>query len=161
MPRPAVMDDAPGIVALYHSVWHESHAPFMPRQEIARRTVEFFEDRMTRLLPTTVVEERHGSIAGFAAWSGELLGQIYVAAPDRGSSVATDLMAASENGMVRDGIAVAELHCVVGNHRARRFYERMGWRHAGEGAEKVAGPRGEVEVSFWRMRKPLIRVEAC
>jgi GNAT superfamily N-acetyltransferase len=149
------LEDVPGVAALYHSVWHESHTAFMPPQETALRTIAFFEEMMTRLLPNTLVEERNGSLAGFASWSGELLGQIYVAAPYRGSSVATDLMVASEQAMASEGIAIAELHCVVGNHRARRFYERMGWRNVGEIAEKVAGPRGEIVVSFWRMRKLL------
>ncbi len=155
MPRRAIANDVPGVAALYHSVWHETQAAFVPAEEIARRNMAFFEDRMTRLLQTTLVVERSGSIVGFSSWSGELLGQIFVAAPYRGSVLAADLMVATERVMSGDGVAVAELHCFVGNHRARRFYERMGWRHAGEMAEKVAGPGGEVEISFWCMRKPL------
>jgi GNAT superfamily N-acetyltransferase len=127
----------------------------MPSEEIARRNMAFFEDRMTQLLQSTLVVDRSGSLAGFSSWSGELLGQIFVAAPYRGSDLATDLMVATEKAMSGDGVAVAELHCVVGNHRARRFYERMGWQHEGEIAEKVAGPGGEVKVSFWCMKKPL------
>lgn len=155
MPRRAATSDISGLAALYHSVWHETQAPFMPPEEIARRTLPFFEHRMSDLLRSTLVEESNGHIAGFSAWSGALLGQIYVAAPYRGSNFAANLMTATENEMSRDGVAVAELHCVVGNHRARRFYERMGWLHEGEIAEKVAGTGGEVEVPFWRMRKLL------
>jgi GNAT superfamily N-acetyltransferase len=156
VPRRALLEDVPSVAALYHSVWHERNSAFMPPQETARRTIAFFEERITGLLPNTLVEERNGSLAGFASWCDELLGQIYVAAPYRGSSVATELMVASEKAMASEGTAVAELHCVVGNHRARRFYERMGWGNEGEIAEKVAGPGGEVEVSFWRMRKLLL-----
>jgi hypothetical protein len=54
-----------------------------------------------------------------------------------------------------EGTAEAELHCVVGNDRARRFYERMSWRHEVEIIERVAGPGGDVDVSFWCMRKSL------
>jgi hypothetical protein len=34
--------------------------------------------------------------------------------------------------MAKEGTAEAELHCVVGNERARCFYERMGWLHRGQ-----------------------------
>jgi len=155
MPRRAAPADVADIVALYHSVWHETQSSFMPAEEIARRTIPFFVERITGLLQTTLVEERSGSIAGFSSWSGHLLGQIFVAPAFRGSNLATDLMAASERAMALEGVTQAELHCVVGNRRARHFYERMGWRHEGESLEKVAGPGGDVDVLFWCMRKSL------
>ena len=58
----------------------ETQAPFMPSEEIARRNMTFFQDRMTRLLQSTLVVDRGGSIAGFSSWSGEFLGQILAAA---------------------------------------------------------------------------------
>jgi GNAT superfamily N-acetyltransferase len=122
--------------------------PVSPAEEIARRTIPFFVERITGLLQTTLVEERSGSIVGFSSWSGRLLGQIYVTPACRGSNLATELMAASERAMALEGITQAELHCVVGNKRARRFYERVGWHHEGEIHEKVAGPGGDVDVSF-------------
>jgi RimJ/RimL family protein N-acetyltransferase len=57
--------------------------------------------------------------------------------------------------MAKEGTLEAELHCVIGNDRARRFYERMGWLRRGEITEKVAGTRGPVDVPFWCMTKPL------
>lgn len=155
MPRRATPSDVPGIAALYHSVWHETHSGFMTTEEVARRTILFFVERMRTLQQTTLLEERNGMLAGFSSWRGDLLGHIYVAAPFRGSTIATDLMIASEREMACEGIVRAELHCVVGNDRARRFYERMGWRHEGEVRETVAGPNGDADVSFWRMRKSI------
>ncbi|MFI5015162.1 MAG: GNAT family N-acetyltransferase [Hyphomicrobiales bacterium] len=150
--RPA---DASQVVALYHAVWHETQAPFMPIEERTRRTLTFFVRRVSALRATTLVEERGGSIVGFSAWSGRLLGQIFVAKAFRGTNVAPLLMAAAEREMADRGIAEAELHCVVGNDRARRFYERMGWTHQGEIFEPVLGKGGEVGVAFWRMIKTL------
>jgi GNAT superfamily N-acetyltransferase len=153
--RLAATSDLPAIASLYHAVWHETHSAFMPAEEIARRTPPFFVERMTALLPSTLVAESGGRIAGFASWRGHLLGQIYVAAPFRGSSIAVALMAACERAMANEAITEAELHCVVGNHRARRFYERAGWKHDGEVIEMVAGPDGDAAIAFWRMRKML------
>jgi hypothetical protein len=57
--------------------------------------------------------------------------------------------------MAKEGIAEAELHCVVGNERARRFYERMGWHHRAKIVEQVAGEHEQIDVPFWRMTKVL------
>ena len=143
------------VAALYHAVWHETQAPFMPIDERTRRTLAFFVQRMSGLLATTLVERRSGSIVGFSAWRGRLLGQLYVAKAFRGTNVAPLLMATAEREMAKEGIAEAELHCVAGNDRARRFYERVGWTCKGEIFEPVLGEGGEVGVAFWRMTKAL------
>jgi GNAT superfamily N-acetyltransferase len=153
--RRAIPSDLPEIVKLYHCVWHETHAPLMPAEEGARRTPAFLAERMVALLPYTLVLEKDGAMAGFSAWSGRLIGQVYVAARYRGSGVGAALMAATERAMAGEGIAEAELCCILGNDRALRFYERMGWRHDGIGRTGVAGPDGETEIGFWRMRKRL------
>jgi GNAT superfamily N-acetyltransferase len=155
MARFARPPDVSQVATLYHAVWHETQAPFMPVEERRRRALAFFVHRMSALLATTLVEERGGSIVGFAAWSGYLFGQIFVAKAFRGTNVAPLLMAAAEREMANQGMAEAELHCVVGNDRARRFYERMGWTHQGELFEPVLGKSGEIDVMFWRMTKAL------
>jgi hypothetical protein len=74
MAQLARISDVPGAAALYHSVWHETQAPFMPIEERSRRNLEFFVGRMTKLVSTTVIEERSEGIVGFAAWHEHLLG---------------------------------------------------------------------------------------
>jgi GNAT superfamily N-acetyltransferase len=156
MIRRARESDIIEVAALYHAVWHETQAPFMPSAEISYRSMDFFVHRMVVLLHSTLVaEEQNGEIAGFSAWRGRLLGQLFVAAPHRGTRIASSLLVASEFEMAKEGTSEAELHCVIGNERARRFYERMGWLHRGKVMEWVAGERAKVEVPFWRMMKVL------
>jgi len=155
MIRRAVVSDVFQVAALYHSVWHETQAPFMPQGEIRRRSPDFFADRITTLLQSTLVTEQNQEIVAFAAWRGPILGQLFVATAYRGTGTASSLLSASEIEMAREGITVAELHCVVGNKRARRFYERMGWLHKGQIMEPVMGEVGEIEMPFWRMIKIL------
>lgn len=155
MIRRALASDIPAVASLYHAAWHETQAPFMPAQECQLRSMPFFIDRMTTLLPTTLVAEANGAIVAFSAWKARLLGQIFVAASHRGSGVAATLLIASETAMASEGTFEAELHCVVGNERARRFYERMGWIQRGEITEKLAGQHGPVGVPFWCMTKVL------
>jgi GNAT superfamily N-acetyltransferase len=128
----------------------------MPPEERKLRTQQFFEERMNALLATTLVAERAGSIVGFASWQGHLLSQFYVSAAHRGAGLALELITACEIEMARSGIKVAELHCLVGNHRARRFYERMSWQHGGEIHKQMSGSRGLAGVAFWRMTKQLM-----
>jgi GNAT superfamily N-acetyltransferase len=117
--------------------------------------MDFFVDRMTTLLPTTLVAERNGEVMAFSAWTGPLLGQIFVAMNHRGTGIASSLLTATEVEMAKEGAVEAELHCVVGNERARRFYERMDWIHGGKIIEPVAGEHGQIGIPFWRMTKVL------
>jgi GNAT superfamily N-acetyltransferase len=141
----------PQIAALYHSIWHETHARFMPAEECARRDVAFFHDRMTALQPTTLVITQERTIIGFAAWHHDVLSQMFVASQWRGSGLAPPLLAHAEREMTSSGIGQAKLHCVVGNDRARKFYQRHGWMIQEEFVDAKAGkPDG---VPFWRMVK--------
>ncbi len=156
MLRFALTADVAQVAAIYHSVWHETHAPFMPLEECKLRTPLFFEERMSALLPTTLVADCTGAIVGFASWQDHLLSQLYVSVAHRGRGLASDLITASEIEMAKRGTKVAELHCSVGNDRARRLYERMSWRHCGEIQKQVSGSHGLVGVAFWRMTKQLV-----
>lgn len=155
MIRRARASDISQVAVLYHAIWHETQAPFMPQAEITHRSMEFFVGRMTALFQSALVAERNGEIAAFSAWRGRLLGQLFVAVSHRGTGVASSLLITSEVEMAKEGAAEAELHCVVGNERARRFYARMGWVNRGKIMEQVRGEREQVDVPFWRMTKLL------
>jgi len=155
MIRRAHASDISRVAALYHAVWHETHAAFMPRAEVIRRSMEFFAERMTALSQSTLVTELNEEVVAFSAWRGRHLGQLFVALPHRGAGVASSLLTAAEIEMAREGIVEAELHCAVGNERARRFYERMGWHHKADITEQVAGEHGQTDVAFWCMTKVL------
>jgi hypothetical protein len=109
MIRRADASDISKVAALYHAVWHETQAPFMPRAEVAHRSLEFFVDRMTTLLQSTLVTEQNGELAAFSAWKGRLLGQLFVGMPHRGTRIASILLRASEIAMAKEGAAEAEL----------------------------------------------------
>jgi len=155
MIRRALADDVPAIAELYHRVWHETQARFMPAKECVQRDLAYFANRMSALVTTTLVSQQEGEIIGFVAWKGKLLGQIFVAKSHRGSHVGARLLEAAENEMRREGTSHAELRCVVGNEQARCFYERAGWSHAGEFSEPLADELGTRAVPFWLMTKAI------
>lgn len=155
MIRRAHTSDIFQVAALYHAVWHETQAPFMPLAESAHRSMEFFVNRMEALLQSTLVAEHNGQLAAFSAWRGHLFGQLFVTMAHRGTHIASSLLTASEVEMAKEGTAEAELHCVIGNERARRFYERMGWFQRGKIMVQAAREHSQVHVPFWRMTKTL------
>ncbi len=155
MVRSAGMADLPSIAQLYHRVWHDTHGPYMPRAERDARDEAFFLNRMASLMPNIVVGQDERGIIGFAAWKGSRLGQVFLDPSARGSGLAQSLMTAAERGLRDQDIAEAELHCLVGNERAKRFYERAGWHVSAVVAEAVQSDTGDGKRDFWVMRKRL------
>lgn len=153
--RSALPKDVPGIVSLYHRTWHESHGPHMPSAERRSRDTTFFLNRIKSLMPNVIVEESDSSIVGFTAWRGAFLGQLFVNSAHRGSGMAGRLMQTAEHRMLQQGASEAELHCLVGNERARRFYEREGWCVCEIVTEMLKGDAGDEGRNFWVMRKAL------
>jgi putative acetyltransferase len=77
------------------------------------------------------VAEHAGRAAGLAAVDGCWLNGLYVVPEEWGSGVAGALhdAAVAEIAATHDE---AKLWCLEENHRARRFYEKRGWRPNGE-----------------------------
>ena len=92
---------------------------------------------------TVLVAERDGRAVGAAAVDGEWLQGFYVLPELWGSGVAEELHdAAVERGVTR-------LWCLEENHRARRFYEKRGWRLNGE-SRIVEFPPHPVDLGYSR-----------
>ena len=71
-----------------------------------------------------------GQVVGFVTVLEDEVEQVYVAAAARRTGVADVLMRHAEQVIARR-FDTAWLSVAVGNARARRFYERNGWRDAG------------------------------
>ncbi|WP_354456388.1 GNAT family N-acetyltransferase [Methylobacterium sp. 1030] len=155
MVRLAGVQDLRSVASLYHRVWHETHGSHMPHAEREARDEGFFIGRIACLMPNVVVGEDDGTVVGFVAWKGPLLGQLFLDAAARGSGFAQWLIEAAELGLRDQDVREAELHCLFGNVRARRFYERVGWRVHGIIAEPVKGDAAGEKRDFWVMRKCL------
>lgn len=76
---------------------------------------------LSRIVPETCARGRVGEIYGF-----------YLHPDHWRSGLADELMDASIGALVEDGWASARLWVLAENARARRFYERQGWRGDGE-----------------------------
>jgi GNAT superfamily N-acetyltransferase len=97
-----------------------------------------------RTFPGTVlVAERDGGIVGVAGIEAEWLHGFYVLPESWGTGVADELHEAALE------LGVARLWCLEENRRARRFYEKRGWRLNGE-TRVVEYPPHPLDVGYSR-----------
>lgn len=129
--RPATADDMAAVADLWHAGWHDAHPGHVPDGLTAGRTLAEFHGRAPSRVADTTVAEVDGRLAGFVMVVGDEVEQVYLDAAHRGSGVATTLLDESLRQVAAAGHPEAWLAVVEGNARARRFYERCGWRDAG------------------------------
>jgi putative acetyltransferase len=131
--RPADDADMAAVADLWHEGWHDGHAGHVPEGLTAARTLAAFHERTpSRVADTAVAMDDDGSLLGFVMVVGDEVEQVFVAPAGRGTGLASELLAEAERRVAAGGHASAWLAVVVGNARARRFYERQGWSDAGD-----------------------------
>lgn len=154
--RPLRADEAPHLAALWHNGWRIGHADIVPPGLLAHRDGATFLARVERDLASFFVAEVDTQIAAFIRIVGNELDQFYVA-PDRmGTGFAAKLMQAAEAQLMSCGVARAYLIASVGNDRAIRFYEKMGWANCGTSMAEVATLDGSFSLEVVRLEKTLI-----
>ena len=131
--RPATGADMGAVADLWHEGWHDGHAGHVPEGLTALRTLDAFHERTPkRVADTTVAVDASGELLGFVMVVGDEVEQVFVGRAARGTGLAAELLGAAESRVAAAGHDEAWLAVVTGNVRARRFYERCGWRDAGD-----------------------------
>jgi GNAT superfamily N-acetyltransferase len=98
----------------------------------------------------TTVAAVDGEVAGFTMVTGDEVEQIYVARGHRGSGIAAALLDDARRAIGAAGHSMAWLAVASGNVRARRFYERCGWRDEGPFEYAAATDTGSTPVPCHR-----------
>ncbi|HEY7793485.1 MAG TPA: GNAT family N-acetyltransferase [Gaiellaceae bacterium] len=156
MIRPAGPGDAAAVAEIWHAGWRDGHLGHVPDALADVRTDESFRVRAAERVADTTVAVVDGDVAGFVMVDGDEVEQVYVSARHRGTGVADGLLREAERQVAAAGHAEAWLAVVAGNVRARRFYEREGWRDAGPFAYDARVEDGStVSVPCHRYVKPL------
>ncbi|QIO35770.1 GNAT family N-acetyltransferase [Bradyrhizobium sp. 1(2017)] len=153
--RPADMAEIDHLARLWHDVWHESHATLAPPELVRLRTLSSFRDRLAVMLPDVCVVGPAGAPLGLCAIRGDELYQLFVSSQAHGLGVAAALIADAEARLAARGVELAWLACAVDNHRAARFYEKSGWRMAGQFVMLSETSNGPFPVDQWRFEKRL------
>ena len=154
--RPAAQTDTGAIASLWHDGWRAGHLEHVPEELVALRTAESFAERTaTHLAAIRILSDDTGLI-GFHLCKGDELNQFYLAARARGSGAAEILMRDAEATLRTHGHRLCWLACAMGNVRARRFYEKAGWRLARTEAVALETLGNLYPLSVWRMEKDLV-----
>ena len=152
--RDADVTDVDALAALWHDGWQDTHAAILPAELARFRTLDSFRQRMSERIADVRVADGATNPLGFSMLKGDELYQFYVAAAARGTGLAAPLLADAEAVLRARGVRQAWLACAIGNHRAARFYQKNGWRLAGEFQYEIPLPTGENFVlEVWRHEK--------
>ena len=128
--RAAAPEDVEAIARLWHSGWFDGHLGHVPESLAEFRRLDHFRQRVPSRLAGTTVATQGSDVVGFVTVHDDEVEQVYVAQSARGGGVANSLLRSAER-QIGDRFDAAWLAVVAGNTRARRFYERNGWRDAG------------------------------
>jgi RimJ/RimL family protein N-acetyltransferase len=153
--RRAAGPDTRVIASIWDSGWREVHLGYVPEPLAEARTPESFVSRARDNIPDTIVATVNDSVVGFVVTVADEVEQMYVDAGARSGSVASTLLGAAEAAIAADGYPGAWLAVIADNARARRFYERCGWRDEGEFLYAASTQDGPVDVACRRYVKPL------
>lgn len=151
--RLATAADSSRVAEIWHAGWHDAHDGNVPDALVAARPRESFDRRAAGRVDDTTVAVADGLVVGFVMVEGDEVDQMYVAADHRGSGTAAPLLTAAEQRIAAAGHSRAWLAVVPANTRARRFYERQGWRDAGWFEHAAPGPDGPISVPCHRYVK--------
>jgi ribosomal protein S18 acetylase RimI-like enzyme len=130
MLRAATPEDTDAIAEIWHRGWRDGHLGNVPDALLEHRRYEDFHARVPPRIADSTIAVVDGRIVGFVTVREDEVEQVYVAADARGTGTADELLRHAEE-RIAARFDVAWLSVVEGNARARRFYERNGWRDAG------------------------------
>jgi ribosomal protein S18 acetylase RimI-like enzyme len=151
--RRATQTDESAIAVVWHEAWTAGHAEHLPGALLAHRTVDEFVARAPRIVADTTVATADGELVGFVTVHGDELVLLFVGSNGRGTGVARTLLREGERRIAEAGHAVAWLEVMERNARARRFYEREGWRDTGPMTGTAVTPAGTFDIVARRYEK--------
>lgn len=130
--RAARLSDLPALIEVQHAgarqalthIFPQDTYPF-PRATIQARWAAEIVDPGVEVY---VIERDEAGIAGFAAVRGNELLHFGTAVETWGSGLAADAHSEVMKRLVATGETRARLRVFEANQRARRFYEKLGWR---------------------------------
>ena len=138
------------LAKLWYDGWQDAHAEILPAAIARHRTLESFAVRIQSDLANVRVAGPLGQPAGFCMVKGDELSQLFVCGLERGAGVAATLLVDAKARFASAGIETAWLACAIGNERARKFYEKHGWRRVGTMTSQLDTPDGIFPLQVWR-----------
>ncbi|MCI2238346.1 GNAT family N-acetyltransferase [Paenibacillus sp. TRM 82003] len=145
--RPATLDDAGDLARIHVDTWRTTYTGLIPQVVLAAMTLDRAVERWQAVLPLhtphhcLLAEDPAGDATGFvrcgpsrdeeaSGTTGEIQA-LYVQSTSWSTGTGRALLKAAEKELLADGFTEATSWVLAGNDRARRFYQRCGWRTDG------------------------------
>lgn len=158
--RIAQAGDLAPLARLWWQGWRDAHLTLVPKALVARRTLDSFIDRMALALPHVRTLGPVGAPLGFHLIKDDELNQLYVDEEYRGAGIATMLAVDAEARLLEAGVTTPWLACPIGNARAARFCQKVGWTLARTQTIPTEIPGGWYPFRIWRYEKLLTGASA-
>lgn len=115
------------VAKLWHDGWHEAHASFVPEQEVARRTLKKFQQRLEDYPNLGRIAVLDDQPVGLCVVENDELAQLFVVKTARRIGVASALLLDGEKRIAASSFQKTWLTVLSGNDRAQAFYQKRGW----------------------------------
>ncbi len=168
--RAATVDDAAAVALIHVEGWRWAYRGLLPGAYLDGLTVEDRAPRWRRLLSSgaqALVAVRGGEVAGFVSFgpdrqapdsdSGEIYA-LYLLEHAAGTGTGRALFETGCDALRWQDYTSAVLWVLSSNARARRFYERAGWR--ADGGEKLEHLAGQLALEL-RYSAALAEITSC
>mgnify|MGYP000409804761 CR=1 FL=1 len=153
--RKAEAADLLPLTQLWIHGWHEAHDAITSPELKRLRTDQSFHDRMKSFGDEIRCTGPIGAPTGLCVVKEDELHQIFTSPAVRGTGVAKALIRDAEDRVRAAGYDKIWLDASIGNHRARRFYEKMGWWMRGEEIVDLFTQNGPLPTRLWVFEKAL------
>lgn len=150
--RAAVEADLPNLARVWNESWHAGHAQLSPEAAL-HRDLPYFEARVGSNLARMIVAVEGREIVGFSGWEEDGIAQLFVLSSHFGKQVAIRLLATVEAILKVKEHKTIWLHCQKGNDRARKFYEKHGWKAIRTFDVELGTHKGPMLTRAWHMEK--------
>lgn len=151
--RKVEADDLTPLGQLWIDGWHEAHDAISSPELMRLRTDQSFHDRMASFGDQTRCTGLVGAPTGLCVVQNDELHQLFTSPAVRGAGVAQALIADAEERVRVAGYEKIWLDVAIGNDRARRFYEKMGWWMRGEEVVELFTQEGPLPTKLWVFEK--------
>jgi len=131
--RAGAYSDIDDMIRIIQAIWIDTYDELTGRRMPTHRFLQVLADArfsFTSGIEKTTVACGDGRIVGWSWCEPAFVDDLWVDPPQQGRGIGKLLLDHALSHMRADGYRTASLDCIAANRRARRFYEREGWRPA-------------------------------
>ena len=126
--RPGRECDLDEVVRIWREVWRESYAGYFDSAIDDTPWMDAVWHEFLPVMRDFVIAEMDGHVVGFTHREAALVEDLWVDPEFCSQGIGPLLLERQLRAIAAEGYRTATLFCLEVNSRARRFYEREGWR---------------------------------